>query len=58
MTQITIIRTCKEQGTKEEVSIEYAVEKLNGYWIETEIAEGLMNGEEFFTPYETYKLKK
>ena len=58
MTQITIIRTCKEQGTKEEVSIEYAVEKLNGYWIETKIAEGLMNGEEFFTPYETYKLKK
>ena len=55
---IKIIRTCKEQGTKEEVSIEYAVEKLNGYWIETEIAEGLMNGEEFFTPYETYKLKE
>jgi len=53
---IKIIRTCKEKGTKEEVSFDYAVEKLNGYW--NDIENLLIQGEELFTPYATYQLKK
>jgi hypothetical protein len=52
---IVIIRTCKEQGTKEEVSFEYAVEKLSGYWVGAENL--LMQGAELFTPYANYQLK-
>ena len=53
---IKIIRTCKEKGTQEEVSFNYAVEKLNGYWYDIENL--LIQGEELFTPYATYQLKK
>lgn len=53
---IKIIRTCKEKGTKEEVSFDYAVEKLNGYW--NDIENLLIQGEELFTPFATYQLKK
>lgn len=51
-----IIRTCKEEGTQEEVSFDYAVEKLNGYW--NDIENLLIQGKELFTPYATYQLKK
>lgn len=53
---IKIIRTCKEKGTQEEVSFDYAVEKLNGYW--NNIENLLIQGKELFTPYATYQLKK
>jgi len=53
---IKIIRTCKEKGTKEEVSFDYAVEKLNGYW--NDIENLLIQGDELFTPFATYQLKK
>ena len=52
---ITIIRTCKEKGTQEEVSFDYAVTKLNGYFNDAENL--LIQGEELFTPYATYRLK-
>lgn len=53
--EIIVIRTCREKGTKEEVSFEYAVGKLNGYW--TDIENLLIKGEELFTPYATYQVK-
>lgn len=54
--KMIVVRTCKEQGTKEEVSFEYAVEKLSGYW--TDVENLLMEDNELFTPYATYQLKK
>jgi hypothetical protein len=56
MKKMTIIRTCKEQGTQEEVSLDYAVEKLSGYW--TDVKSLLLDGKELFTPYAFYQLKK
>lgn len=53
--EIIVIRTCREKGTKEEVSFEYAVEKLNGYW--TDIQNSLLKGEELFTPFAIYQVK-
>ena len=53
---IKIIRTCKEEGTQEEVSFEYALEKLNGYCNDTETL--LIQGEILFTPYAFYQIKK
>jgi len=52
---ITIIRTCKEKGTQEEVSLDYAIQKLNGYF--TDIENSLIQGNELFTPYATYSVK-
>ena len=54
--QIIIIRTCKEQGTTEEVSLRYAIDKLEGYW--TNIETLLIKGEVLWTPYATYQIKK
>lgn len=54
-TKIKVIRTCREKGTKEEVTFDYAVEKLNGYWIDIE--KLLLNGEELFTPFASYQIK-
>ena len=48
MKTITIIRTCKEQGTKEEVTLDYAIEKLRGYWNNSELL--LIKGDKLFTP--------
>jgi hypothetical protein len=53
---ITIIRTCKEKGTQEEVSFDYAVEKLSNYFTDAENL--LIQGDELFTPYATYRQKK
>lgn len=56
METITIIRTCKEQETQEEVALDYAVEKLSGYWTNAE--DLLIQGEKLFTPYAFYQVKQ
>jgi hypothetical protein len=53
---ITIIRTCKEEGTQKQVSLEYAVRLLNNYCIN--IQNSLIQGKELFTPYANYQIKK
>jgi len=55
MKENKIIRTCQLTGTEEEVTFQYALEKLNGYWVDIE--EMLLQGKLLFTPYATYKLK-
>lgn len=58
--EVIIIRTCKELETCEEVSLSYAVEKLQGYFydsIDNSIESQLLNGDILFTPYALYKLK-
>jgi len=60
--EIIVIRTCREKGTKEEVSFEYAIKRLNGYWSErdsiwTDIQNSLLKGEELFTPFAIYQVK-
>ena len=58
MKKITIIRTCRDQGTKEEVSLEYAIEKLQGYhWKENDIKTLLLKGQILWSPYAYYQLK-
>jgi hypothetical protein len=54
-TKLVVIRTCKENGSQEEVSFQYAVEKLKGYWIEVE--NMLMSGNVLDTPFANYQLK-
>ncbi len=57
MEKITIIRTCRDQGTKEEVSLEYAVQKLQGYWEKNYIKTLLLKGQMLWSPYANYQLK-
>ena len=54
--EVKVIRTCREKGTEEYVSLEYAVQKCDGYWNDSKIL--LIQGEELFTPYATYKIEK
>ncbi len=57
MEKITIIRTCLEEGTTEEVSLEYAVQKLQGYWEKNYIKTLLLKGQMLWSPYANYQLK-
>ena len=57
MKKITIIRTCLEKGTTEEVSFEYAIEKLQGYWKDNDIKTLLLKGQVLWSPYANYQLK-
>ena len=47
-----ILRTDVETGEETVISIEEAVERLTGWWINPK--EALMKGEEPFTPYAKY----
>lgn len=54
MEKLNVIRTDKETSEQELVTLDYAIEKLTGFW--NNIEELLLKGEELFTPYATYKL--
>jgi hypothetical protein len=56
MEQVTIIRTDRETGKQEQVSLSYAVQKLQGYWDDSKITEMLMQGNVLFTPYADYQI--
>lgn len=52
-----IIRTSREDGSTQEITLDQAIQNLAGYWIESRIKGMLLEGEELFTPYNNYKMK-
>jgi len=52
-----VIRTCRERGTTEEVSIEYALQKLEGYWAKDSILPMLAEGQTLLSPFAEYRIK-
>lgn len=54
-TEIKVIRTCRETGKKEKVSLGYAIEKCTGWWINIE--EMLLAGAPLWTPYAEYQIE-
>ena len=57
-TKIKVIRTCKQTGKKEEVSFEYALGKLTGYWMKKETEKMLLSGQMLWTPFAEYQIAK
>jgi hypothetical protein len=55
LTEIIIIRTCKETLEQEEVTLEYAIQKCESYWVN--IKEMLLTNTTLCTPYAYYQLK-
>jgi len=53
-----VIRTCRELGTTEEVSLEYTLQKLEGYWEKNSILPMLAEGQTLFSPFAEYRIKK
>jgi hypothetical protein len=57
-TEIKVIRTCRETNKKEQVSMDYALEKLGGWYIKSEIEQMLLLGHLLYTPYAYYEIEK
>lgn len=54
---LVVIRTCRERGTTEEVTIEYALQKLEGYWDKGSIFPMLAEGQTLCSPFAEYRIK-
>ena len=52
-----VICTCPESDTVEEVSMEYALEKLDGWWKKNDILPVLAAGDTLWTPDAQYRVK-
>jgi len=53
----TIICISQETGQTTEVSMNYAIEKLDGYWISDHIEPMLITGQTLWNPYFMYVRK-
>lgn len=55
---VIILRINRETNEVEEISLERAVNKLEGYWNDDYIKPALLRGEVLWNPYAEYKLKQ
>jgi len=56
-TKTTVLRTSKEDGTTEVVLLEYAVDKLQGFWRPESIVPMLLDGQILWNFFYTYQIQ-